>query len=605
MGLAASQCRFLMLTSRESDIESKMMSLSNQQMALASRATRLSSEFAEAMSAQNVYFGENPLSYSDIMRQNLVEDAGGKIPQYIFKTARGSVVLSKSLADKIGLAPEDIGLTSGSSKDFKNKFPSRQDFIANAMGKEPEDFSTIKDADGNELKSLLQQSGYKYNDNIMNKAVVSVQSASVLNLSGYNFEALEYAMGTQEKDLGSYACIWTLDQYQYTEANVHSVVNMFVENATSKMAEQMLLPNNLGDSDAVVYAVNYAKEKTRQYYASQNIEETNADVENTMENLDKATCEQGFNPNATTSSTKIKVSEEDLDVTTTTGYNEQNQPQLEITHLTGKDIFLDTAQLTAVFLNYFDAGMLYAMCNAADNGLVETNNSEELKVKDSDYLFNVKKLAENIEKLNSKENENPLFLRLNSKLEGLGGFKGDLTGEIEGDEGEKKEQVPLIDMETGTTGWFGNTAQTNSSSTKASGTSTLVAQQNFYGYLYDALSTGGWSYNTSVGTDDAYLDTQIQHGNMYLCEYSSSNKDGRVLSLDDASSGLSLVDNADKIEKAQADFEAETMKIDYKTNIIETQMKTLQTELDSIQSEKESVKSITSKHLERRFNIFS
>ena len=49
MGLAASQCRFLMLTSRESDVESKLMTLSNQQMALSQKATRLSSDFAKAL----------------------------------------------------------------------------------------------------------------------------------------------------------------------------------------------------------------------------------------------------------------------------------------------------------------------------------------------------------------------------------------------------------------------------------------------------------------------------------------------------------------------------------------------------------------------------
>lgn len=602
MGLAASQCRFLMLTSRESDVEAKLMTLSNQQMALSQKATRLSSDFAKAMSAQSVNFGENPVSYSNIMQPNMVADDNGKISQYIFKTCRGNVVLSSGLASKLGMSPSDLGgAASGSASDFKKLFPNgRQDFISKMMGKEPEDYVTMTNSNGETVDSEIKAAAYKYNDNVMNQAIVSVQAASILELSGYGFESLEYAMGTQEDNLSSFACIWTLDQYQYNEPNVHAITNMFVNSATEQMAKQLLASNVLGDSDAVKYATNYAIEKTRQDYAGKQLTELNgSSVLDALKDLSARK----------ETDTNIYVSNKELDYTTTTAIDPSGNPTLDVTHLTGKDIFIDTAQLTATFLNYFDAGMLKALAEASTNGAVTKEET------DNQYILDMKDTASKIEAFN--QNKNPLKTRLEAiaaGTNGVGGFNSDITGTVKvtddygkvvknQDGTDKTETVNLITSENGTTGWFGNTATTNADET--TGTSTLVAQQNFYGYLYDAMASGGWVYNISVASDDDYLDTQLQHGSMYLCEYSSQYSDGHVLSIDDASSGLSLVDNAEKIDKAQADYEAETAKIDYKTNIIETQMNTLQTELDSIQSEKESVKSIVDKHLEKRFNIFS
>ncbi|MBR1754702.1 hypothetical protein IJ732_07700 [bacterium] len=617
MGLAASQCRFLMLTSRESDVEAKMMSLSNQQMALSQKATRLSADFAKAMSAQSVFFNDTAVKYSQIMQPNVVENANGKVSQYLFKTCRGNVVLSPGIADKMGINPSSELVVStlgrkaysGTSGEFKKLFPKgKDDFIAKMTGNTPTEYEKVTDKDGNEVTSEIQKSGYKYNDNIMNQAVVTnVQSASVLNLSGYGFDSLEYAMGVQEDNLDSYACIFTLDQYQFTESNVHSIVNDFVMTACGKMGEQLMLENNLGSSDAVQYAVNYATEKTRAYYADQNIDNQAGKTVVDMINDNKALVANGQ------TSTAIRVSSHDYFTTTTTSVDTSSNPTLDITTLTGKDIFVDTAQLTAVFLNYFDAGMLRSMREAVQNQTLQTAGN------DNAYLTNLDSTIVAIENLNSSTSS-PLAARKAAQsatenqtingtqvavvvgTNGVGGFNSGVQGELE--DGTKEN---LIQTDTGSTGWFGNTAVTNNEAQSGkTGTSTLTAQREFYGHLYDALSTGGWVYNLSVDADDDYLDTQLQHGNMYLCEYTSStDKDGKALSVDDASSGLSLVDNADKIEKAQADYEAETAKIDYKTNIIETQMKTLQTELDSIQSEKESVKAVKDKHLEKRFNIFS
>ena len=128
------------------------------------------------------------------------------------------------------------------------------------------------------------------------------------------------------------------------------------------------------------------------------------------------------------------------------------------------------------------------------------------------------------------------------------------------------------------------------------------AQKEFYGYMYDALRANGWSFNRSI-TDQQFLSDQMQRQNIVLCEYSRNNSKGNTLSVEDSSSGLSLVDSNARLEEAEAAYEAESAKIDYKTGVIEAQMDTLNTELTSIQAEKESVQAIIDKKLEK-FNLF-
>lgn len=587
MGLAASQCRFLMLTSRESDVEAKLMALSNQQMALTNKATKLSMDYSKALSAQDVFFNDSLVSYKNIMNPNMVQNASGVIPQYIFKTAKGAVILSQAKAITCGLMDEIRGgKTVGTGYDFRKLYPTKEKFLEKVLS----GYNASNTASSS--ATTMSSSGYKYDDKIMNDAVVSVQSASVLNLGGYTFDQLEYAMGTQEELISSYACIWTLDQFQYTDSNVHSIVNTFVTSAVEEMSNVMSSNSNLGQSTAVSYALNYAKQKTLDYYAGQTIDESNKDIMETLKLLDKG--------NYMVTRPKIKVSNVDYETTEFTGVN-QGASEYNITKLTGKDIFVDTAQLTAVFLNYFDAGMLYAMVDGSESGAynlissdikdtdsaaVKKQKQEQLDQQTALLRQTIKSQADAVAALNDADN--PLQQRIdkqNLNMEGINGYNKSQVGDS---------------YSNASTGFFGDTKSGQDGSSTSS--STLSAQKDFYGYMYDALKSNGWSYNTGV-TDSQFLSDQMQRQNIILCEYSKNKTNGSALSVDDSSSGLSLVDSNARLEAAEAAYEAESAKIDYKTSVIEAQMDTLNTELTSIQAEKESVQAIIDKKLEK-FNLF-
>ena len=240
--------------------------------------------------------------------------------------------------------------------------------------------------------------------------------------------------------------------------------------------------------------------------------------------------------------------------------------------------------------------MLYAMANAMDNGsLKETdkNTSESLRKK-ADALAELNKSYGEIATNGSGVmNNTPLSNRLNKEgiLEGLGGYA--------------QKQLTDTTYANASSGFFGNTLNIQQATNNLTGSSTVKAQKEFYGHMYDTIVASGWVTNELVQKDKSFLSNQIEQGNIVLHEFNSNYADGRKLSLDDSDSGLDLVDDTETIEQAEADYEAESARIDYKTTIIETQMQSLQTELDSISKEKESVKTIITKQVEGKFNILS
>ena len=590
MGLAASQCRFLMLTSRESDVEAKLMQLSNQQLALSTKATKLSSDYAKKLSQQSVYFNNQPVSYNDIMQPNMAADATGNISQFIFKTGKGAVVLSAAKADAMGLSPSKLGgKTGGTGVEFKRIWEAKGGKTA-FLAQFVTDYVDTTNAAG----GVVNATCYKYDEHVLNNAVVTVTPASVMQLSNYNMEQLEFAMGTQEKQLSSFGCIWSLDKYEYTESNVHSVVNDFVGRAMNEMAKQLMQDSVLGSSTAVVYAINYAKEKTAAKYETmdpiqrpRNADGSYMNIQQTQNWLDGLT-ERNSNP-------YIYVSEGVYSTTQTTAAEGGNVSQTVKT-VEGRDIFIDTAQLTAVFLNYFDAGMLRAFADGLQN-----YEERDLNLSASDLnqrqqkIDNLNLLAGNMDSLNNTGNA--VYYRnanVSNPAYSVAGYNSNAVATNGIDY--------LITGKNGTSGYFGDTAGLDDNN--GTGNSTKKAQRAFYSNLYDALCYGGWTRNVSVANEKNFLSTQMQRGNIVLCEYTSSSSKGTTLKIDDSDSGLALVDSADLIEQAEAEYEAESAKIDYKTNIIETQMSKLQTELDSIKSEKESIKSIVDSNIDKRFTIF-
>jgi len=119
MGLAASQAKLLMLTSRKSDVEGKLMQLANEKLALARNSADLSKEYTASLNVKKMTWmgnsGEKPLTYDLLMRPNLENNAG----QYIVTNPiNGRVILDSRYINNIGLT--EFG-NAGALADSMNK----------------------------------------------------------------------------------------------------------------------------------------------------------------------------------------------------------------------------------------------------------------------------------------------------------------------------------------------------------------------------------------------------------------------------------------------------------------------------------------------------
>lgn len=354
MGLAAAQSRFLLLTSRQNNLASRMSLLQNESLALQRQTAILSQEYNKKQNASLVTFNEQPLDYAALMKPC---DNGFN---HMITDSSGAVVLTNVMAGKLNLGSQ------GDGSAFTSKIKSPLDLMTRLGGYSGTDTVSTENKD---LSS--ENNAYKYDDNIMNNAIVSVQASSILGVGGYLFDSegnidqnasLEYTMGTQQRSvsgsqtggLSSLVPIYTLDKFQYTESNVHSVTNEFVASSCKAMGDVMA--STLGATDAVTNAISYATEMTKEKYAATEFVSTDKDIDQFRQLAEAGTFyDDESNPSA------IYVSTKPYESTTTTGVSfegdKTNFSRL-IDIYDGKDVYIDTAQLTATFLMYFDIGMM-------------------------------------------------------------------------------------------------------------------------------------------------------------------------------------------------------------------------------------------------------
>lgn len=141
MGLAASQARFLLLTSRKDDIDGQLMRIANQKLSLSRESATLSREYNDALKATTLAWatadGNVDLSYDMMMRPN----GAGATGQYIVTNAStGSVILDQSYIDdlskKINYNGIDLSITmppSGRPGDLA-AIMNKQQFLMKLIG---------------------------------------------------------------------------------------------------------------------------------------------------------------------------------------------------------------------------------------------------------------------------------------------------------------------------------------------------------------------------------------------------------------------------------------------------------------------------------------
>lgn len=133
-----------------------------------------------------------------------------------------------------------------------------------------------------------------------------------------------------------------------------------------------------------------------------------------------------------------------------------------------------------------------------------------------------------------------------------------------------------------------------------SGDNLLIAA--FWDTLFNQICTKGWTENDNVNNQD-YLQESLKNGNMYI---STLSDDGYYYQGNYATNSLiKEVTDEEGIAQAEARYNREKQKINYKENILDMKMKNLDTEISSLTTEYDTVKSVISKNIEKVFKRYN
>ncbi len=134
MGLAASQCRLLFVTSRQTDVSGKMQRISNDKMRLACDEDEVYSKFNRMYNTPKYTdLDGNDLNYNQIMGSSAAQNG----LTTVISDYNGRVVLNSSMAGKLGLSG------TGEGSQFRQKFPTIGGFIDKFGDSDVEDIKKV------------------------------------------------------------------------------------------------------------------------------------------------------------------------------------------------------------------------------------------------------------------------------------------------------------------------------------------------------------------------------------------------------------------------------------------------------------------------------
>lgn len=129
---------------------------------------------------------------------------------------------------------------------------------------------------------------------------------------------------------------------------------------------------------------------------------------------------------------------------------------------------------------------------------------------------------------------------------------------------------------------------------------------DFYNQLYNQLCTNGASTDAMKRqkvTDNNYLAHALKNGQLFV---STLNSDGYFYQGPyTMSAHIAEVKDEDAIARAEAEYNTTKSKLNYKEETLEIEMKNLDTEISALTTEFDTVKSLISKSVEKVFTMFN
>lgn len=549
MGLAASQARMLLLTSRKNDVESQLMSISNQKLSLSRDSAKLSEKYSNALNAKTLAWAGNSdgttsnLAYSELMGESAIT---GNSSQYLLTNTSGQVVLNSTLQSKLGLT------SSGNAGDISSKYDTKTKFLE-ALG--ISDTTTVNKALANNGASENIEDtstfSFTYEDQDIIAAAGLYEAYNTPNITLDGSEKyitnkrknINKNVAKAEAEIYSNSGSTTIENFASTlDDIVGSLTTALKTSAGSQYSSYVINASEYARNatyDKFIYNYNdeNATDNQRAPLGSSSTNWYNAgDIDNNDDSINSLQY-----LTAATGKNRITIA-----TNTDEGpgaWNWSNGDDFDTYAATSIDI----AQLINTFLTYFDQYL-------AQNYTEDENNNG---VGDGTIYGTI---------------------GADSTIRGSQG--GVIVAESNGDDDDADDNISTTD----------ENSNNISDSTEAL----------YYLHLYDAIDSVGWKVDSNAENDN-YLQNALLYGGYQLYKYDGGWESA---STSDADSPLVSVDDEDAVEQAAADYEAGKDKLDYKESILDIQQTNLDTERSAIETDVQSVQEIINKNIERSFKMF-
>lgn len=133
-------------------------------------------------------------------------------------------------------------------------------------------------------------------------------------------------------------------------------------------------------------------------------------------------------------------------------------------------------------------------------------------------------------------------------------------------------------------------------------TNDTVMKADFYMQLYNNICINGWTQSSGDIEDNDYLEQMLKNGNYFI---TSLNEDGYFYQgRYNEGDCIIEVKDEDAIAQAEAEFSSKKAKLTYKEEQLDLNMKNLDAEISSLTTEYDSVKNLISKNVEKVFTMF-
>lgn len=253
MGLAASQCRLLMLTARKDDVEGSLLKLSNQKLCLARDTADIAEEYTNALNATKLVYKDGDTSF-DLTYNTLMRPSSKVDNQYLLTNSSGNVLLDDSYAALFGGG-------NGQSGSEAAKSCAKNTFVSNNMG------CTVEEADKYIAGSTATSTGNITGGGKDSKFYTSYTDAQIFNelddsgqsFNGYDCDAKAKTYFYNKPDGSAYPA--TFSGGSNVAENLTAFINQITDDVGVALSK--VLGKTGDDFDSIV---SNAKTKTIEHY---------------------------------------------------------------------------------------------------------------------------------------------------------------------------------------------------------------------------------------------------------------------------------------------------------------------------------------------------